>query len=53
MGGEELERRRRGPLLALEQHRRERRAQRQHRGADQLVVVERLEPGTAAYEYLT
>ena len=39
--GEELERRRRRPLLAHEQHRRERAGQRQQRGAGELVVVER------------
>ena len=46
--GEELERRRRRPLLAHEQHRRERAAQGQQRGAGQLVVVEVLGQPVAA-----
>ena len=42
VAGEELERGRGRPLLALEQHRGERRAQRHQSGARQLVVVERV-----------
>ena len=48
VGGEELERRRGCPLLAHEQHRRERARQRQQRGAGQLVVVEVLGQPVAA-----
>ena len=48
VGGEERERRGRAPLLAHEQHRRERRGQREQRGHGEPVVVERLGQPVAA-----